>query len=384
MTTIYLIRHAEAEGNLYRRIHGWYDALVTENGYKQIEALQRRFADVHIDAVYSSDLYRTRTTAKAIYEPKGLKLHTDPDLREMNLGDWEDQTWGGVRHFHGSELDRFNTSDPTWQAPRGESFGQLGERLEHAVCRIADRHPDQTIAIFSHGMAIRQLTANVKGLKPEEWKNLHHSDNTSVTCLAWNGKKLHLIYEGDGSHLDQSISTFARQAWWRKDAGKTKDVNLWFRPLNMEQEREVYLEARREAWHTTHGDTPAFDGEGFLRDARAHLQRTPWGVTCVMQNDQIAGILQLDPERYSQDNAGYIPFVYMMPELRSKGLGVQLLGQAVSFYRPMGRDKLRLRCAPYNEPAQKFYAKHGFVKIGEEVGSRVPLDILEKYIGFDR
>ena len=162
MTTIYLIRHAEAEGNLYRRIHGWYDALVTENGYKQIEALRRRFADVHIDAVYSSDLFRTCTTAKAIYEPKGLQLHTDPDLREMNLGDWEDQTWGCVRHFNGSELDRFNASDPTWQAPHGESFGQLGERLENAVCRIAAQHPDQTIAIFSHGMAIRQLTANVK------------------------------------------------------------------------------------------------------------------------------------------------------------------------------------------------------------------------------
>ena len=33
MTTIYLIRHAEAEGNLHRRIHGWYDALVTDNGF---------------------------------------------------------------------------------------------------------------------------------------------------------------------------------------------------------------------------------------------------------------------------------------------------------------------------------------------------------------
>ena len=30
MTTIYLIRHAEAEGNLYRRVHGWYDSLITE------------------------------------------------------------------------------------------------------------------------------------------------------------------------------------------------------------------------------------------------------------------------------------------------------------------------------------------------------------------
>ena len=59
MTTIYLIRHAEAEGNLYRRIHGWYDALVTENGLRQIQALEQRFQGEHFDAVWSSDLYRT-------------------------------------------------------------------------------------------------------------------------------------------------------------------------------------------------------------------------------------------------------------------------------------------------------------------------------------
>ena len=50
MTTLYLIRHAEAEGNLYRRIHGWYDALVTPNGLRQIEALEGRFAGVPVDA----------------------------------------------------------------------------------------------------------------------------------------------------------------------------------------------------------------------------------------------------------------------------------------------------------------------------------------------
>jgi len=83
MTTIYLVRHAEAEGNLYRRIHGWYDALITDNGFRQIEALARRFADVPIDAVYSSDLYRTMTTARGVYVPKKLPLRTDPDLREM-------------------------------------------------------------------------------------------------------------------------------------------------------------------------------------------------------------------------------------------------------------------------------------------------------------
>ena len=46
MTTIYLVRHAEAEGNLYRRIHGWYDSLITDNGFRQIQALEARFRDI--------------------------------------------------------------------------------------------------------------------------------------------------------------------------------------------------------------------------------------------------------------------------------------------------------------------------------------------------
>ena len=88
MTTIYLIRHAEAEGNLYRIAQGQYDSNLTDRGWRQVRALERRFADIHIDAVYSSDLYRTCATASAIYKPKGLELHRVPELREICVGDW--------------------------------------------------------------------------------------------------------------------------------------------------------------------------------------------------------------------------------------------------------------------------------------------------------
>ena len=383
MTTIYLIRHAEAEGNLYRRIQGWYDALVTENGWRQIRALEERFRDIPVDAVWSSDLYRTRATARALYVPKGLSLRTDPELREMNLGDWEDRTWGEMRHTQPEELERFNTTDPTWQAPHGESFGQLGARLDGAVRRIARQHPGQTVAVFSHGMAIRQLVAVVRRVPPREWRGVPHGDNTSVTRLVWDGAEFALEEAFDNSHLDDSISTLARQSWWRKDR-RAEDVNLWFRPIRWEEERGRYLEARREAWVSTHGEQVPFDGEGFLADARLHLSRTPWGVTVAMAGDRPVGFLQLDPERYREEGAGYIPFCYVGPEDRDRKLGIQLIGQAVSFYRPLGRDKLRLRCAPYNDRAQHFYHKYGFAKVGEEAGGRVPLEILEKYIGYDR
>ena len=83
MTTIYLIRHAEAEGNLYRRAHGWYNSTITDRGYRQIAALAKRFADTKFDAVYSSDRFRTMITALSIYKTHGLPLRIVRALREQ-------------------------------------------------------------------------------------------------------------------------------------------------------------------------------------------------------------------------------------------------------------------------------------------------------------
>lgn len=302
------------------------------------------------------------------------------------MGDWEDKPWGEVYRFDADRIALFNRSDPSWQAPNGDSLAQVGQRVHAALCRIAGGYPDKTIAVFCHGTAIRQLLAMVKGVAPQDWHKMGHSENTAVTRLFYDGGRLTLDpqLELDASHLPESIRTMARQNWWRKDRS-VQDVNLWYRPLDWETEKEsIYLAAREEAWRTTHGTELAFDGEGFLHDAKEHLSRSPWGVTVAMSGDEFAGLLQLDTQRYQELNAGYIPFCYIAPSRREQNLGVQLIGQAVSFFRPLGRDKLRLRCAPYNDRAQHFYQKYGFVKVGEEQGSRVPLDIMEKYIGYDR
>lgn len=382
LTTIYLVRHAEAEGNLYRRIHGWYDSLITDNGYRQIEALAARFRDIHVDAVWSSDLYRTMTTARAVYVPKNLPLHTDPELRELNFDTWEDLPFGAGYHLHREEMLLFNHVSPAWRAPGGENLAEAGARVERAIRRIAEQYPGQTVAIFSHGTVIRQFMANAKGLAPEEWHTLPHSENTAVTAMTYEGGKFRFLFEGDASHLPEEITTMSKQMWWRKD-GKAEDVNLWYRPLDPGEE-DFYLEARREAWTGTHGPDIPFDGAGFLADARRHSAQSPWGVCVAMVKDEPMGIIQMDQERYREDGAGYIPFCYITPKWREQELGIQLIGQAVSYFRPLGRDKLRLRCAPYNDRAQHFYQKCGFRKIGEEANSRVPLDILEKYIGYDR
>ena len=151
MTTLYLIRHAEAEGNLYRRIHGQYNSLITDNGYRQIAALRDRFADVPIDAVYSSDLFRTMTTARALFVPKGLPLVTRPDLREISMGQWEDYSWAGIDRREHARMALFSATSPDFRAPGGESFPEIRVRGCKAILDIAAQHPDQTVAAFAHG-----------------------------------------------------------------------------------------------------------------------------------------------------------------------------------------------------------------------------------------
>ena len=84
MTEIYLIRHAQAEGNLYRMMQGHWDGSVTALGLKQIDALAERFRTVHVDALYASDLYRTRLTASAITRYHDLPMQLRPALRAVS------------------------------------------------------------------------------------------------------------------------------------------------------------------------------------------------------------------------------------------------------------------------------------------------------------
>lgn len=383
MTKIYLIRHAEAEGNLYRRIQGHYDSLITDNGYRQIAALCGRFEKVPLDAMYSSDLFRARTTAGAICKLQNLQLYTRKNLREVNMGIWEDRPWGEVAMNDALQLSYFNHTSPNWHVKGSETFARLRRRISSAILHVAAANPGRTVGITCHGSAIRNALAAFHEMSVEESAHLGHSDNTAVSLLEVENGKVRVVFENDNSHLPEEISTLAQQKWWRHQDGSIVDSNMWFCPLDLQRDAGLYYEARKEAWVDIHGSLQYFDGNAFLSDAMAHWTYDCRSVMRAMLGDTYAGILQLDLRRDADKGVGYIPFFYMTPEFRKRGLGVQMLGQAVSTYRPMGRNRLQLRCAPDNLVAQRFYKRYGFRKVGEAAGTRVPLDMMEKFIGFE-
>lgn len=378
MTTVYLVRHGEAEGNLYRRIHGQYDSNLTENGLRQVAALEERFRPIHLDAVYSSDLRRCKRTAMALCGHKGLPLRLEPGLREMNLGQWEDRPWGEIRRTDPERLNGFQNCLPTFRAPGGESYEELRTRVSGTILRLAAQHPGQTIGLSTHYIALRSALSVFYGCRVEEINQvIPKCDNTGVTCLEAEGERVRVVCACDASHLTPELSTLGKQAW--KKTGQIADpaCNLWYRPWDPVGERERYLRFRQETWERVHPGLP-FDGETFYRQALRSALENPWAVVCAMQGDRVAGLLQMDLERYREAEAGFIYFYYVTPEIRERGLGIQLLGQAVATFRPLGRKTIRLRCSPDNEQGLHFYRKHGFTVLGQAPDSAVPLYLMEK------
>ena len=195
MTTIYLIRHAEAEGNVFRRIHGQYDSCVTPNGYRQIAALAQRFAGIPVDAVYASDLKRTCLTATAIYRQKGLPLHRDARFREVGLGPWEDTPFGELERRYPAQLHAFSHDSYHWYVEGAECFLQYAHRFLAGLEDVVRRHEGQSIAIFSHGMVLRG--ALIELFFPGQDEGVSHSENTAVTELHWENDSYELISLND-------------------------------------------------------------------------------------------------------------------------------------------------------------------------------------------
>ena len=379
MTKIFLIRHAEAEGNLYRIVQGQMDAAVTGRGERQIDALSERFRDVPLDALYSSDLRRTVTTASAITRYHELPLIKMPELREINLGECEGLSFGDLDHIDPVQMSYFNNDPMRWRAPGAETFAECTDRVYNAILRIAKENPGRTVAVVSHGMAIRSLLAYILGVRSEDIPSLPHGDNTAVSRLTYENGRFSVDYYNDNSHLPPELSTFARQSWWRKESGGADPGNLSYEPLDPNTEGELYKSCYADSWLAVHGDLRGFSAEAYLAAAKEHYADDPRSVLKVYRGeDEFIGVVETDRRRSAGAGIGWISLVYLKEPYRGAGLGIQPLGRAITDYQKLGRRAVRLHVSSENKHAVGFYEHYGFKIIGKEPGAGAPLYLMEK------
>lgn len=354
MTKLYLIRHAEAEGNLYRISQGQSNSAITDRGYLQIAALQKRFEGIPIDAVYSSDLCRTCVTAGALYLPRHLPLHKRKDLREIHVGDWEGMTWGEIAQKFPEEMTDFARHLDRWYVKGAETPEQVRDRMLNAIREIIAENEGKTVAIFSHGCSLRILLGTLQGYSLAQLGDTPCGENTAVSLIDADGGTLRVVFRDDGSHLREAGC--AGQKF--RDA---LNPGLYFTSLRLPEQSAWLKTFLTDAWP----DSRSVDGELLIRQAK---QRPTLTAMC---GKTPIGLIQLDPERDADQGRGWISLYILEKKFRRRGLGIQLLGQAVLYYRSQGRNTLCLELDEGNEIARSFFNGYGFAPLSESPQNRV-------------
>ena len=367
MTEIYLIRHAQAEGNVYRMMQGHWDGDLTALGRRQIEALARRLEGLPFDAVYSSDLYRARMTAEAVTLSRALPLRCMPALREINVGRWETKFFGNVTHAEPELAHAFMYDQEKFSIEGGETYAEVTDRAWAALEEIVRAWPEGRVALVSHGVTIRCLLARITGLSLKDNHALPICRNTAISRVIAENGRYRIESLDDHEHIDH----LGESPW-----GKTGDLRD--EPLDPVRDRDDYLGCYSEAWRSVHGSLLGFTPEPYFEAAKRHLAQQADAVMRLYHGDIPAGLVDLDPERGAHAGYGWLSLLYLCPDYRHQGYGVQALARAIFAFRGLGRKALRLHVAQDNAPALAFYRREGFQVLGEEQGRAGKLLLMEK------
>jgi broad specificity phosphatase PhoE len=157
-TTFHLVRHGDYP--LIGRVLAGRSRghSLSALGREQAERVAAVLAGRAIAAVAAGPLERARQTAAPIAARCGLAVAVDPDLDEIDFGDWTGMDFDSL-HARPDWVS-FNVFRSTALVPGGETMLDAQRRGLAAIHRLRSRFPDREVAVVSHGDVIKAIVAH--------------------------------------------------------------------------------------------------------------------------------------------------------------------------------------------------------------------------------
>ena len=203
MVRLVIVRHGYSLYNKEKRFTGQADIPLTEIGIEEARlTADYVLKQYQIDAIYSSDLSRAVDTAKPIAEALGLPIHTTDQLRELNVGVWQDMLFEDVYTDYYKEYQYYKEHPDQGRAGvNGECFTELQKRALSAIAQIVAENEGKTVLVTSHGGTIRSLRCAWMGIALKDMYTIAHVPNASVTEVIFEEGKPQIVVAGYAEHL---------------------------------------------------------------------------------------------------------------------------------------------------------------------------------------
>lgn len=198
MPTVILLRHgrtsANAQGVLAGQARGVH---LDDAGRAQAEAAGARLAQVHLSAIVTSPLERTRQTAQAVAKAhdKAIQVTSDKAFIECDYGDWSMKKLSSL------------AKKPLWQTvqlhpsgavfPRGESMAAMQHRAVDGIRRWNAKVGERGVyLVVSHGDVIKSIIADALGMHLDNFQRIS-VDPASLTVISYTSLRPFVVTVND-------------------------------------------------------------------------------------------------------------------------------------------------------------------------------------------
>lgn len=206
-TRFCLVRHGETDWNTERRLQGQLDLPLNNNGQQQAARLGQTLAQTRqtFDAMYVSDLLRTRQTAEAICLHNRLAAVATDALRERHFGCFQGFTYPEAEQQMPEAYRLFKSRAPDYAPPpTGESLTVFRQRIEGFMRAAAARHPGQTVLVVSHGGVLDIIYRLVRQLPITHVRDFP-IPNAALNWISHCDGAWQMERWADQSHLESSL-----------------------------------------------------------------------------------------------------------------------------------------------------------------------------------
>lgn len=204
---LYIVRHGESTGNRINAFVGQSDMPLTELGEKQAELAAGYLSAVPFTAAYSSDLIRAYRTAEIVARPHGLRVVPEKDLRELNVGEWNNMRYADIRVKYPGQFELWCEKIHESHPPQGETVQDLDARVWKCFTRIvAENAADANILVGTHATPLKVILARVMGLPLERLGELDWTPNASTTIVDYTDGKFAVERMGIDEYLGDTVT----------------------------------------------------------------------------------------------------------------------------------------------------------------------------------
>ena len=202
-TTLVFARHGETADNRRLVFQGQSGKALNALGRAQAKRLAERMRHHPPDAIVASDLERARETATIVGEAVGLTPELDPELREVDVGNWTGKSHEEVQGLYPDEWSAW-ASGIDVRRGGGETYGELSERIERVAVRVATKYAGRRVLLVSHGGAIKAYVAKLLGVSADGMRALAGVGNCGLTAIERDLRtgKSRLHAWNDTAHLE--------------------------------------------------------------------------------------------------------------------------------------------------------------------------------------